>query len=142
MSDPNADVPLWVNIVVPVILGAVFFAVLVVLFYTDKEIPIETLEYWVQRIPLVNRFFSEVDEENTATSKEKSNTTKQQRQCKPQHDEKTLLNPQYLLKYDSISILKAHQAQDSEGCSTKSNGIDNPNFRYSQGTCISFESNV
>jgi hypothetical protein len=47
MTDPDVNVPLWVNILVPTLLGVLFLAVLVLLFLTNKEIPIETLETWV-----------------------------------------------------------------------------------------------
>lgn len=47
--DPDADVPLWVNVVVPIIMGLMFLLTIVILYHTDKEIPIEKLEEWVRK---------------------------------------------------------------------------------------------
>ena len=42
--DPNKDVPVWINIVVPIICGVTFVVVLVTLYRTKKEVPVEKLE--------------------------------------------------------------------------------------------------
>ena len=42
--DPNKDVPVWINIVVPIICGVIFVVVLVTLYRTKKEVPVEKLE--------------------------------------------------------------------------------------------------
>ena len=42
--DPNKDVPAWINIVVPIICGVIFVVVLVTLYRTKKEVPVEKLE--------------------------------------------------------------------------------------------------
>jgi hypothetical protein len=45
--DPNKDVPIWVNIVVPIVSGLIFIGVLIILFHTKKEVPLETIKDWV-----------------------------------------------------------------------------------------------
>ena len=45
--DPNANVPLWVNIVIPIISVVIFVGALVVVYFLPYEIDVERLELWV-----------------------------------------------------------------------------------------------
>ena len=52
--DPNANVPAWVNIVIPIATVVIFLAVIVVLWRTDKEVSPRTLNRIVRAPPLLS----------------------------------------------------------------------------------------
>ena len=55
--NPNANVPVWVNIVVPLAGAVLFSLVLYMLHTTDKEIPVEQLEAFVSMVYMELCFF-------------------------------------------------------------------------------------
>ncbi|KAL4217109.1 hypothetical protein ACF0H5_023564 [Mactra antiquata] len=73
--DPNDDVPEWINIVIPITMVVLFVIVIWYLYKTDKEISVDTLNKWVGKLPLLNKWLlsSVVKAENERT--ENSNTS-------------------------------------------------------------------
>lgn len=139
--DPNAGVPLWVNVLVPIVTGILFLAVLVILFHTNKEIPVEKLEDWVEKIPLLNKWLSTeftVSEEEASTkvkAANKSNLNTSEKSSIRRHS--SMLN---IRRYDSISTIRTHNDTVSD---SESQRTDKKQYFYaSQGTLISFESSV
>ena len=45
--DPDANVPLWVNIVIPIISVVIFVGALIFVYFLPYEIDVERLELWV-----------------------------------------------------------------------------------------------
>lgn len=135
MSDPNAGVPPWVNIVVPILAGLIFILVLIWLFFTDKEIPVETLEDWVERLPLIGRLCSPEVEEISETPPKDAKTTTASHATNRPPSERTALSRQYVMSYDTISF---HTASSSSYCNS-----NKPTYCYGNPySVMCFESNV
>ncbi|XP_053386412.1 uncharacterized protein LOC123538787 [Mercenaria mercenaria] len=149
--DPNAGVPLWVNILVPILSGLLFVAVLVILFHTKKEVPLETIEDWVEKIPILNRYLSPdwQNSEDETTAKTKS-TARIKTTDKTRVSHKSYLNERSSIRkslshsdirrYDSISSIRTRDNTFSSR--DLQNPTERPYFYASQGTLLSFESNV
>ncbi|XP_060594124.1 uncharacterized protein LOC132748499 [Ruditapes philippinarum] len=150
--DPNKDVPIWVNIVVPIVSALIFIGVLIILFHTKKEVPLETIEDWIDRIPLVNRCIStdydttETDAIAKRTSSSRGASVKgSQRNSKiTQINERSkirkTLSYSDIRRYDSISTIRT---QDNTTASSDLQGSSKKQYFYaSQGTLMSFESSV
>ena len=46
--DPNAGVPPWVNIVIPIISMVIFVVAMVAVYFTPYEIDVKRLDLWVR----------------------------------------------------------------------------------------------